>query len=340
MQQRALVMDDQPGSMKLYWDALEDEGFEVRRCDTSAELLLWAGSGHYHLIVLDRMAPPGEPLGGSDSDLSLNTGEILYRNIRNRKHLWKVPVIMLTAYPENFPTFDDERLAVIDKHGVPQFVGKALEMVAKYPPSLVYQEIEVPDDEHPNVAPYYLKDRAGNDVQVYFERARVGDASVLEQGRSWVFYDLFNHCLSSSELCSDVLKLVRIGDSRGKVAGLYYSPRGLGDDQWQHGPSFEEAPWNKCDYPDRDLFGVAYVMIARHLREWLFRNGALESEVVLGKASFDDLGVAIEPARCNLYYFEHIGATKRPTTGIHFVSKRQSETLLNKVTRRSRLGGS
>ncbi len=346
---RILALDDQPAAMQLWWNALVREGFSLRPTSTTSEAVLAYNEDHYDLILLDRMMPRGDIFARSDfeftndSETDVNTGNDVYLDLRGRNHLGRVPIIILTNYydPELAARLEavDERLLVLAKSTRPsELVAIVKDFTARFP--VERRSAVIPDDEYPDVAPYFVTDVAtGEDVRVYFDRCGWQETEVLEPGPNGCEWDLkpvFEHYLLDEDFSRRVRKMLRLDRPGDRATGLYYSSTGKRDIEWYRDVLCVTAPWNKRDEPDRELRGVGEALIARFLREWLWRHGKLDDEVTLGSAQFDEPGVDVESTTSGIPFIEAIGFARTTSTRYYRISAEQASALLDRVTRRER----
>jgi hypothetical protein len=96
------------------------------------------------------------------------------------------------------------------------------------------------------------------------------------------------------------------------------------------------SPWNKWGNESRELKGIGEALVARFLREWLWRHGRLDQDVVFGSPQFDEPGVDVEPARSGISFLEAIGFEREPGTRYYRINAERASELLDRVTRRER----
>lgn len=325
MPKRVLMVDDEQMSTRYFVAALEDAGFEVDRSDTTTRAVLNYNDDYYDLIVLDRMMPPGEVFNGSETETDLQTGYRVYRDLRRRWHLSGVPILILTNYYEADQAEEmekeDERLRVRRKGtNLDELARTARELTDTYP---VDRKVTViPMDEYPNVAPYYVLDAAtGKPIRLYFDRFREpaplmpGIFSNEEDGL-WQFRQAFEHYLNGEDSRTYTLRAV-LRESRAEepnsIHALYYTG-GEGRDSWHQFVLFEVAPWNRQEAAEaRRLRHVGKAMVARFIRECIYRYGHYEDLLLTGVQQFGlgetNLGIA-EPTK---KFFLSLGFEPHPS---------------------------
>jgi CheY-like chemotaxis protein len=318
---RILMVDDEHSSTRYIKAALEDEGFDVTRSDSTTLAVLSYNDDHYDLIILDRMMPPGEVFKGSETEMDIQTGYWMYQDLRRRWHLAGVPILILT----NFYEFEqaeemeakDERLRVRRKGtNLDDLVAVARELTDKYP---IERAITfIPMDEYPNVAPYYVYDVAtGQPVRLYFDRFRdpqpaFADIFSAEDEGEWEFRSRFEGFLKSEEDRSHTLRAM-LRESRSEtpnsVHALFYTG-GEGREAWHQFVLFEAAPWNRREAAEeRRLRHVGKALVARFVREAIYRYGHYEELLITGVQE-------LEPGQTNL----HTAEMMRESTKEFFLS--------------------
>lgn len=336
---KILVLDDEPTAMFYVWDALEGAGYDVTRTRTREEVIRCFNADHYDLVILDRMIPPGEILTGADYPSVTDTSEQLLRDLCERFHLRSVPVIVLTSYPNDEEVEQIkrtyQRLKVIDKNMLPsRFVPIVAAMIHEY--SLDPTPL-IPDEEYPNVAPYFVYDPfAKRDIRVHFERCSYNEMEVLGRNNKeddWVLGANFAQLLGWPDTHRYVYKLLGHNYQGGKVIGLYSSYKPKGDPMWYRHVLFEVAPWAKYGVQDRRLEGVGLVMVARYLREWRWRNNRISEEVKFPSTLFDENGVVLEGARSSTDFLESIGFKHDNSIRMFYLSQQDAQDLLCQVSR-------
>jgi len=333
---KILVLDDQPTAMMYWWDALVDAGYAVVRCSTPEEAVRHYNAEHFDLIVLDRMMPPGEIFGKNTDPPSKETGSQVLKDFHDRDHLQLVPVIILTNYPDDQTVEqikkDYERLIVVSKRTKPsEFVPIVSKMIQARPEDLLPPRI--PDDEYPDIAPYFIQDvDQKKDVRVYFVRCSHEEKFASSPDERWDFAPVFENWLSNRETCSRVHKLLCHDHHESRTVGLYWSGREKGAEEWYRDILFVAAPWIKHGTDNRPLKGVGEVMVARYLREWLWRHDILPEEPEFDSSLFND-APDLEGAVSAIPFLEAVGFHRVPGTKLYRISQDAAQELLNRVTR-------
>lgn len=347
---KILVLDDEPTKMIYWWEALQDEGHTVVCCTSVEEAIRQYNADYYDLIVLDRMMPPGEIFGRVADPPVKETGSHVLFDFRDRRHLGSVPVIMLTNYSDD-ETIDQlyndyGRFQVVSKHTVPsEFVKIASDAMEEWPVEAV-DEIKpvIPDNEFPDIAPYHVWEVETDEaIRVHFERCCLNEHEEI-LGNEWDFADNFIQLLSHRDTCYQVHKLICNDNSKTNknskdnkntelgVIGVYWSGKEKEHSDWYRFVLFVVAPSVKHGHDERKLRGVGEVMIARYLREWLWRHGKLPEAHDFDAMLFDPEGVVFEPGKSMAKFLEALNFQPVPSTNLYRIHQADAEALLDRVT--------
>jgi len=100
---KILVVDDEPISLKLLIDHLEEAGFQIEQANDGQEALtkLQKHPNNFSVIVLDRIMPY---MGGME----------LLNIIKQTDQLCNIPIIMLTGLDEKEDIIDAVKAGVFD----------------------------------------------------------------------------------------------------------------------------------------------------------------------------------------------------------------------------------
>jgi CheY-like chemotaxis protein len=339
---KVLVLDDQPAMMRYWWNALESSGFNVVRCQTTEEAAREYSADNYDLIILDRMMPTGEVFHGSDTQVNITAGETVLSDQRKRGHLRDVPVIIFTSYDDQEVaqklSAQDPRFRLVHKSTVPtELVKIARQMVEHYP--VEAKQPEVLEDQHPNTAPYYVRNaQTGAPVRMSFVQCvPEGSAFLKPSSRgSWLWSSVLEYYLSDGQLYKHVSRLVphqgpgSDAQTDDIAEGAFYN--GGRDAQWYRNILFEAAPGNRYGDDDRRMTGVGKALVVRFLRECLYRHGIREEDILMGTHQLDDDQVKIQATRTATAFLQSLGFVCNPSTGIFTVSHDAARRLIADVT--------
>ncbi|GAB4461895.1 MAG: hypothetical protein OHK0029_27870 [Armatimonadaceae bacterium] len=346
MRPKILLVDDQQQAMRYHWSALERAGFEVTRCDTTRDAIRAYNDDHFDLIILDRMLPPGEALDGSETEMDLQTGYRIYDDLRQRHHLKRVPIIILTNFYEAETAHaiedKDERALVLGKDTLPsELVAEVHHRIEVYP--VDRQDTVIPLTEHPNVAPYYVWDtRTGERRRVYFDYYREADPKTFDNKLAapwyWRFGDVWQQYLSHDKSRTHILKAVlhEAGDEPFLLHGVYYTG-GDSPVNWYKEVLFESAPWSRYDAGDqRRLRGVGKVMVARFIRQCLRNYGHYEPLLIAGETRLNPEETAVGISARAREFFTALGFTQDPRSQDTLLLEHDAAMrLLNEVSGRT-----
>jgi hypothetical protein len=290
------------------------------------------------------MLPPGEVFGAGVDPPHKDVGTSIVGDLRGRSHLEEVPVIFLT----NYPSGDDvdelkgayNRVEIVSKRTVPSAFTKIVQRtiaeikVQQKPPN-------IPDDEYPDVAPYHITaSKSGRRIRVYFERCTLSDGAIKPVNgfnETWALAPIFDYWLTNEATCHRVHKLKCVDDPPVGVIGLYWSGSAREDQGWYRNVLFVAAPWVQHGSEQRQFTGVGEVMIARYLREWLWRN-ELPPDVDLDPSLFGEYGVEIEGATGGNRFLEEIHFNYDANRKLYRIDRQNAFNLLDRVTRYTRIG--
>jgi CheY-like chemotaxis protein len=90
---KILVVEDQPVELKLALDVLAAAGHQVERASTADQALAAIEAEHPDVVLLDLLLP------GMD-------GLTLARKLRADKATRDISIVIITSYPERFPSAD------------------------------------------------------------------------------------------------------------------------------------------------------------------------------------------------------------------------------------------
>jgi CheY-like chemotaxis protein len=97
-QRRVLLVEDDAWIRTFLRDVLSDEGYDVLEAADGRTGLRLAGHEHPDVVLLDLAMPEF-------------TGVEVLRDLRQLPRTQKIPVLILSAYPNVLPTHDAERVA-------------------------------------------------------------------------------------------------------------------------------------------------------------------------------------------------------------------------------------
>ncbi len=340
---KILVLDDEPTNMTYWWEALQDEGYTVVCCTSVEEAIRQYNADYYDLIVLDRMMPPGEIFGRVTDPAVKETGSHVLADFRDRRHLGSVPVIMLTNYSDDEAieqlVNDYGRFQVVSKHTVPsEFVKIAADAMEQWPVG-TGETVKpvIPDNEFPDIAPYHVWEVETDEaIRVHFERCSFNEHAEIfgaeTSADGWDFADNFIQLLSHRDTCYQVHKLTCNNNVDLGVIGVYWSGKDKEHREWYRFVLFVVAPSVKYGHHDRKLRGVGEVMVARYLREWLWRHGKLPETHDFDAMLFDPEGVVFEPGKSMGRFLEALNFQPVPSTNLYRIHQADAEALLDRVT--------
>jgi CheY-like chemotaxis protein len=335
---RILAIDDEWVQMSYFWKALKRAGFEVYTCTTPSEAWPQYFAPGFHVIIIDRMMPRGEIMGGDETTPNIDTGYETVDYVRQYDHLKDVPIIVFTNH---LPASEDkEKMEAADPHLL--FVSKEtapsgfVEVLKKWIEKCNYQPPYAtrPPDEHLNAVPYYATDVNNNTrIRLYFAACTKEEQALPDPHLSrWRYGSVFRERLRGDDTCRYMLKLLRHANPEQSVYGLYYANSPGMEQQWHRNVLFELSPDHEEDSSTRELSGLALVLVARFLRECLYRSGTLSEYVAFQSVRIEDMEDKLEPYTGMIRYLTNIGFRPAPgQSGLFRISNRDAKIILDSV---------
>jgi hypothetical protein len=127
-----------------------------------------------------------------------------------------------------------------------------------------------------------------------------------------------------------------VDDPSVGVVGLYWSGSPKDDLAWYRNVLFVAAPWVQHGAEERQFTGIGEAMVARYLREWLWRN-ELPANVDLDPSLFGEYGVEIEGATGGNRFLEEIHFNYDVSRKLYRIDRQDAFNLLDRVTRYTRI---
>jgi len=305
---RVLAVDNQPASVRDYWEALREADMEVTECLTKEQAIRKYNEEPFDIIILDLMMNPHN---------AESSGLEVVSFVRESSGVQSLPIILFTI---NKDSIDAKELVLRDS--LMKIVYKAdtsrrqlAEITAEFIKSAKSHESGGVKRSKPTPeSKYFVRDSSDEAVEVIFVSSATQDAVRLYS--SWrkydnvewkksVFFDLFHERL---ELQCPFTLSVRFADSSDNgIQGMVFAP---GEIEYA---IFESAPWNRYT-PDGDrLFKwVGKVLVAWLIREHLAQGSTgrivicekdLETQKFLKRIGFEQYGER------NVYYINFTKAT-------------------------------
>ena len=124
---RIVMIDDEPGAVRYYRQALESRGYVVEMLDSADKARRWVTEPCLHptaAMVLDLMMPPGKVFTAQETHNGLGTGLCLLHLIQ--KKYPSVPVLILSSFHEEIVEMqknspNNAMLRVASKYEAPPF---------------------------------------------------------------------------------------------------------------------------------------------------------------------------------------------------------------------------
>jgi CheY-like chemotaxis protein len=333
MSDTILVLDDELDDLENWLSELRYSGYGIVATASTADAVRRFSAMHPDLILLDRMVPKGEayaPETPIADTATLDTLELVLADIRRRPHLRLAPILIFTNYfdPEMAQRLQarDSRIFMLPKSTLP---SELTAYVARIIDANRYDKArpELFDDQHPNTVPYYALDSQGKPLALQFVRL-LPDAPLEIDG--WTFETGFRDYHASETQRNHLLQLVA-RDRPQTVYGLYYT--GGESDRWNAFVLFETAPAYRFGASGRAAIGIGRVMVARFLRECLYRDGR-KAEYVLDGDAFGETPLGLGISGRSRPFFEKLGLREDPRRPLHYtVADEKARQILRTIHR-------